>query len=252
MASSELLIPPSASSIRSTWALLEQDLSELFRSWLIRLWALLTVLFSLVVMLAGGQGGNALAGLAQGLGTFLTFSNIVVIMMGSGALAGETRALADSVLSKPVTRWAYVLSRSFSRALVTMTVALALVAVFLIAMVRSPDGVVALDAYGVGFATTDVVICLIAWGCLAVLLSTFMNSSVVATVVLLVLWGVANRLFNWLGLEFLSPQYIGAHLGETLRGDFSWAEQWQTLGGFGAIIVVASGLAALRFNLKDI
>jgi len=236
----------------ATWALLEQDLGELFRSWLIRLWALAAVLFSLVVILAGGQGGDALAGLAHGLGGFLLFSNIVVIMMGSGALAGETRPLADSVLSKPVTRWSYVLSRSLSRALVTLAVALALVAVFLAAILRSPDGAAALDVYGVGFATADVVSCLVAWGSLAVLLSTFLKSSVVATVSLLVLWGLANTLFNWLGLDYLSPAYIGAHLAETLRGDFSWAEQWRTVGGFGAIIAAASALSALRFNLMDV
>ncbi|MFN8639360.1 MAG: hypothetical protein U0360_07860, partial [Dehalococcoidia bacterium] len=91
-------------------AILRYDLGQLSRSWLVRIWVLLLAApAGFLVVVAATQQELASETLALYLSAVLApLSALAVAVITSAAVAGETATVADSIMSRSVTRAEYL------------------------------------------------------------------------------------------------------------------------------------------------
>lgn len=231
-------------------ALLENDLSTMISSWGVRIWAILAALQALITLPAGMSEGPASQALADILGTYPLIWSTFAIILSAGAVSSEAGVVADSILSKAVTRYEYVLSKLASRILIVLGVYL---------LVTLPAAFLA-HRYGGETVTTRGIV----WGVLligvnmvlitsvAVTFSTLFSWTLVAVMGSWFLWYVTGGIFALLEIEQLSPLHIIESLPDILQGQLAAVHRWRILGIFGLMSAVASTLAILHFSRKDL
>jgi hypothetical protein len=197
--------------------------------------------------LGGEPAAEALAGL---LATFPLIWSTVVIIVSSGAVSSEAGVVADSILSKAVTRYEYVLAKFSSRLLTVLGLYLLVVLppVYIISR-HSPD---TLTRAGVAWGVLLVGMTLVLLTSLAVTLSALFNRTLVAVVVTWFSWYVAGAIFAMLGLDYLAPLLLVDKLPAMLQGDYVASEQWRVLAGFGVPSILFILVAVLHFGRKDL
>ena len=222
------------------------DLMGLFRSRITYGW-LLAALFIQVIRTLGSRGTPVSDVVPSGLGDFVYVWALVIIGLSASSVSSESGELADSILSKSVTRLDYILAKFASRVIYTLgTFSLVSVLVGLGLRLETGD----YDPLGLTTAVLLVALALIMLTTLGVGLSVVMSNSVVAIVVLLVLWYAMTVIFPVVGLGLLSPGSLQGVLPDLARG--VWASEWETALGFGAISAASVALSAAHFHLKDI
>jgi len=149
-------------------AVFANDLAVLAQSWVLRAWLVLTALFALVTLLdhssppstAGHPGGTIVAALlhpvdttpgpAHTIAQLLKFYVVVwvsfVVVLTGGTISSELGVVADSVLSRGISRWQYFLGKWTSRLV-------AVLGVYLLVMV--PTTLVIWLGSGVDQVTTE-------------------------------------------------------------------------------------------------
>lgn len=190
---------------------------------------------------------ESLAGL---LGTFPIIWSTFIIIVCSGAVASEAGVIADSILSKSVTRYEYILAK-FSGRLILVLGLYSIVAIpggLLLASNADND----MTNAGAIWGTVSVGMMLLLLTSLSVGLSTLFNRTLVALMVVWFLWYVSSGLFALLQLDFLSPLHIVDTLSATLRGDYDTSDQVQIVGIFGLLSAATIGGAIAYFARKDL
>lgn len=231
--------------------LLEADLRRLARSWVVRIWLILTFLFAfLIVLSAPGEGLPASQALANLLGTYPLVWSTFVIVISAGAVSSQAGVLADSILSKAVTRYDYLLAKVSAHLLAVWSVYLAVVlpAAYVLTRYATDD----LSARGVAWALLVVGAILFLLTALGVAFSTLFNRTLVAVVVLWLLWYAASTIFALLEVAYLSPLTVVEGLPAVLQGEYMVADQWQLLAGFGLPALLFLLLAVAYFARKDL
>lgn len=231
-------------------ALLEADLASMARSWVVRIWLILMAaqaLITIPISLSEESASESLAGL---LGAFPVVWSIFAIMISSGAVSSETGVVADSILSKAVTRYEYILAKFASRLLTI--VGLYLLVTLPAAYIIQRGATNGLSGTGVAWGVTLIGMTLVLLTSLAVTFSTLFNRTLVALVVVWFLWYVAGAIFALLEVEYMSPLHIVDRLPAMLDGDFSAGQQWRTLVGFLIPSLGVMALSVLHFARKDL
>ncbi len=93
------------------WTLYSHEVKLGFQLWIQKLWIL-------VVVFASFSNITAIAGVsvvASVLFIFVFFGTIIAALPASSSISGEIGGIADSLLSKSVRRWQYLLSKFFSQ-----------------------------------------------------------------------------------------------------------------------------------------
>ncbi len=204
-------------------ALLQADLASMARSWVARIWLGLMAVQSLLTIpsaLGEEPAAEALAGL---LATFPLIWSTFAIIVSSGAISSEAGVVADSILSKAVTRYEYVLAKFSARLLTVLGLYLLVVSppVYII----SRNSTEALDRAGTAWGVLLVGMTLVLLVSLTVTLSALFNRTLVAVVVAWFSWYVAGAIFALLGLDYLAPLLLVDRLPAMLRGDYVASEQ---------------------------
>lgn len=239
------------------WAVLRTDVRQTLRSWVYRLWVIVTILA------AGGFllyrfGVTREAGLAQPAAVH-TADLIRGIALGSLALivvlcvssiSSERGTLADSVLSRGISRYQYFMAKWHARTLVIVTTFIVLAAAMLTAF---------------HFLLTDDLTfegCVAAIGTLAVLLAAIVaigvavgavsNSTVVGITVLWIMLYGSGILLSLLPASYPTPEKALSRLPTILRGtyNFSSLADWMFAGGSVALVAGVFGL--LVFARRDV
>ncbi len=231
-------------------ALLENDLSSMIGSWGVRIWFILAALQALITLPAAMSEGPASQALADILGSYPVIWSTFAIILSAGAVSSEAGVVADSILSKAVTRYEYILSKLLSRILIVLGVYL---------LVTLPAAFLAYR-YGQDTVTTRGII----WGLLligvnlvlitsiAVTFSTLFSWTLVAVMGAWFLWYVVGGIFALLEIEQLSPLHIIDSLPAILQGHLAEVHRWHILGIFGLMSALVSTLAILHFSRKDL
>jgi ABC-2 type transport system permease protein len=233
-------------------AILEADLIGRIRSWVVRIWLVLMA-FQAFFTVAGALteeeaiASEAIAGL---LGTFPLVWSVFVIIISSSAVSSEAGVVADSVLSKAVTRYEYILAKFSSRLFTVIGLYLIVVlpAVFIIS--NNTDD--ALSNAGLTWGVTLIGLFLVLLTSLAVTFSTLFNRTMVAVVIVWFLWYGAGIILALVGAEYLSPVTIIETLPAMLQGDYDSADQWRTLVGFSLPSIGSILVAIVYFSRKDL
>lgn len=232
--------------------LLRLDMEQLARSWLVRIWVLLLAgPAGFFVVVAANEGELASETLAAYMAVVLApLSWLVVSVLSASAVNGEASIVADSILSRSVTRRAYIWSKITARLAVFLAVYVAVMAPLAYLMLR--------------FAVRDATIGGVTWGLLTVAsllvflaafgisLSAIFRNMVAAVLTVLVSTVASGAVFQFLALDWLSTTGVVIGLPEAFRGELSVAEQLRVMLVFGVLSVLVTAPGIFYFQRKDL
>jgi len=243
------------------WAVLQTDLRQTVRSWVYRLWVLTTILA------AGGfllyrVGLHREAGIVQSAATqcgdlfrmMVVGSLALVVVLAVSAISAEKGTVADSVLSRGISRYQYFLAKWHAR-LIVVTATFSLLALgvllggyFLFKADAESDLSLAGGLAAIA-ATAAVLAVIVSWG---VVIGAMTNGTVLGiTVFWLVLYG-AGFLLSLLPEPWPSPDRELARLKFVLRGQFNEALVGNLLLVSLVMCVIASVVGLIGFNRRDV
>lgn len=209
-------------------AILRYELRSLWAGWLVRLWLIAAGLLTLLMLSANWaqmQTAPLVALLASPYLVFPWF--IVVIVLGVMPVTGaRAEALADGILSRPITRYEYLLASWMAR-VVTVVGGFLLVtlpAILLAVWAKRPAPPDEVTAYGLIASLGLVSLVLTFLVSLGFLVGTLLRGAVLAMVVLLFVWFPINMILNVFALEEFSTITLDQALPELLRRPWSASE----------------------------
>jgi ABC-type transport system involved in multi-copper enzyme maturation permease subunit len=202
-------------------AILEHDLRALWASWLVRLWLAATALLTL--MLAGSnwaqfQDATLIALLLFPYLVFPWF--FVVVVLGVTPVSGaRAEVLADGILSRPISRYEYLLAAWSARVLLVWSVFLAVTvpAIAVVLLARRPVAEDTVTVFGIVSALAVVGLVLTFLVSLGFLMGTLLRKPLLAAVVLVFLWYPAGFILNAFSLEEFSPISLSRAMCTQLR-----------------------------------
>lgn len=231
------------------WAIVQADLKGLFRSRITYGWVLAAVFIQVIRTLGSRGTVTVSAVVTSGLGDFVYIWALVIIGLSASSVSSEAGELADSVMSKSVTRLDYILAKFASRISYTI-VTFSLVTGLLVGLGVDLE-VGDYNSLGLVTAVLLVALALVTLTTLGVGLSVALSNSVVAIVVLLVLWYAMTVLFQVVGLGVLSPGSLLGMLPDLAKGVWTSGE-WESALALAAVSAASGVLASAYFYLKDI
>ena len=206
-------------------AVLQHDLMTLRSSRLVQLWLAATVVLTLL-LIAGNwtqfQDGPLIASLLFPYLVFPWF--FVVVVLGVSPVSGSRAdVLADGILSRPVSRFAYLLATWSARVILVWGVYLVVMvpAVVVVTLAKRPVPEDTVTIYGSITALGVVGLVLTFLTSLAFLAGTLLRRPLLALVVLVFLWYPVGLILSVFSLEEFSPislnRAISTQLRQTLR-----------------------------------
>lgn len=233
-------------------AILRYDVGQLTRSWLVRIWVLLLLVPAIfLVVVSGTEQELASETMAAYLGAVLApLSALAVAVITSGAVAGEASIVADSILSRSVTRAEYLWAKIVSRLGVTVVVyaAVTLPFSYLVGRYAVHDT----SATGVLVGILMVGALLVFLAALGITLSTLMRNVLMAVLILLVLLVSSGVLLQFLGLTWMSTTAVINALPDTFKGRTPTGDVVRVLLVFPALTAISIFVSVWTFRHKDL
>ena len=209
-------------------AVLQHDLTTLRASRLVRLWLGATVVLTLL-LIAGNwtqfQDGPLIASLLFPYLVFPWF--FIVAVLGVSPVSGSRAdVLADGLLSRPVSRSAYLLAAWSARVVLIWGVYLVVMipAVALVTLAKRPVPEDTVTIYGIISALGIVGLVLTFLTSLAFLAGTLLRKPLLALVVLVFLWYPIGLILSFFSLEEFSPISLNRAISTQLRQTLSTPE----------------------------
>jgi hypothetical protein len=243
------------------WAVLQTDLRQTLRSWVYRLWVLMSVLA------AGGfllyrVGLHKEAGIFQSAAAqcgdlfrvMVVGSLALVVVLAVSAISSEKGTVADSVLSRGISRHQYFLAKWHAR-LVVVTATFALLAAgvllggyFLFKSDAESDLTLAGGLAAV-VAVAAVLAVIVSWG---VVIGALTNGTVLGiTVFWLVLYGT-GFLLSFLPEPWPSPDRELGRLKFVLQGQFNEKLLTDLVLGSAVLCGLAAVVGLVGFSRRDV
>lgn len=190
-------------------AIFRHELRGLSGNWLVRLWLPAAALLAILTVTGGWSALPDRVMIGSLMFPFLVFPwFIVALVLGVSPVTGaRAEALADGILSRPITRHEYLWAAWAARVVVVLGVYLIVVvpavAIVVFAQRPAPSDQVTLYGTSAGLALVGLVQAfLVSLGFLA---GTLLKRPLLATVVLLFVWYPVNLVLNVFALEEFSP-----------------------------------------------
>lgn len=202
-------------------AIVRYELRSLRASWLVRLWFVGALLVALLTLGAGWANVKTPPLLAALLVPFLVFPWFVpVMMLGISPVTGSRLdALADGILSRPITRVEYLWACWAARVVIVLGVFLVVMVptTALVALSKRPPAADPLTAYGTVSALFLVCVVLAFQVTLGFLVGTLLRGPLLAAVVLMFSWVVLTVFLHNFQLEEFSTVSLDQALPTLLR-----------------------------------
>lgn len=190
-------------------AICQHDLRSLWQSKLIRLWLAATVLLTLLIMMSNWAQTPDAPLIAMLLIPYLVFPwfFIVIILAVNPVSGARTETLADGILSRPVTRHAYLLATWTARLVAVLGVYLAgtVPAIAMLTLAERPVPEDHVTVYGIITSLFVVGLVLSLIVSLGFLAGTLLRRPLLAVVVLVFAWYPVNLVLSAFSLEEFSP-----------------------------------------------
>lgn len=210
-------------------AILRHELRSLWASWLVRLWLIGSVLLTLLILASNWATFQSAQFIAALLFPYLVFPWFLVVMvLGISPVTGSRlEALADGILSRPVTRFEYLLASWAARVVMVLTVFLVVIVPFMLLIAYAERPVVGEDVtlYGMFGALLVVGLVLTFLVSLGFLMGTLLRRPMVAAVILIFTWIPINLVLSTFSLEEFSPWSLNQALPTLLRTPWSEEEE---------------------------
>lgn len=238
------------------WAVFQSDVRQTLRSWVYRFWVLLTVLATVGYLLY--SFGIYQVGIVEGTSLHVSKlmygivlgSGVVICVLTASSITSERGTMADSVLSRGISRHQYFLGKWHARLTTVLGTFLSLGALILISSWFLLEE--KLSWHGGLAALATVAVLLGAVVTCGVAVSAIANSTVLG---IAVLWGIlcaAGFLLRFLPLRYPAPDRVLETLPFILKGDYDL----HVLGEFAGWSMLVSCLTALvglaYFSRRDV
>lgn len=209
------------SLLMPTLAITGHELRGLAKSWLVRLWLIAAALATFFTTAGNWTTMESALLIASLQIPFLVFPwFLVVIMLGISPVTGvRLDALADGILSRPVTRHEFLLAAWLARVVVVLAVYLcvSVPAMVLIVNARRPVPADAVSTYGVLVTLGVVSLVLTLLVSLAFCAGTLLRQPLLAAVVLMLIWFPLSLVLHTFSLEEFSPISLNQALPTVLK-----------------------------------
>lgn len=243
------------------WAVLQTDLRQTARSWVYRLWVLTTVVAAVGLLLyrvglhrEAGLFHSAAAQSSDLFRVMVVGSLALVVVLAVSAIGSERGTVADSVLSRGISRYQYFLAKWHARLVVVTATFAALAFAVLLAsyFLFKDDAQSDLSLTGAAVAVLAVCAVLATIVSCGVTIGALTNGTVLGiTVFWMVLYG-AGFLLSLMPEPWPSPERQLARLKFVLQGHYNSAVLTQLLTGCGAACAVAATIGLVGFSRRDV
>ncbi len=230
-------------------AIVEADLGNLFKTRLTYGWLIVGIFLQVIRVLSAPPILGSSTIIVQGLSDFIFIWSMLIIGITASAVSSETGELADSIMSKSVKRYDYILAKFSSRVIYVMTIYGAITAVLVGMALRMMDN--NHEVAELVVAILFVALALIMLTVIGVTLSTLVSNTVISIISLLILWYSMVFLFPIIDLGFLAPSDLMIQLESVIQGVWS-GEEWMTSTGYSIITILSIALATIYFSIKDL
>lgn len=243
------------------WAVLQTDLRQTARSWVYRLWVLMSVLaaggfllYRVGLQQEAGIFQSAAAQCGELFRVMVVGSLALVVVLAVSAISAEKGTVADSVLSRGISRHQYFLAKWHAR-LVVVTATFALLAAGMLLsgyfLFKADTGTDLTLAGGLAaiVAVAAVLAVIVSWG---VVIGALSNGTVLGiTVFWLLLYG-AGFLMTLLPEPWPSPDRELGRLKFVLRGQFNEAMLSDLVLGSLIMCSLAALVGLIGFSRRDV
>ncbi len=238
-------------------AVLSTDLRQTLRNWVYRLWIVATILVAIGFLLyrfglhqEAGMVRPASVHSSELFRGIALASLALIVVLTVSAVASERGTLADSVLSRGISRYQYFLAKLHSRAIVIVLTFAVMSILMLVAFhfLLGED----LSLAGAAWAVVTISCLLIAVVSVGVAMGAVTNSSVVGIAVLWIAMYGLGILMSLLPNTFPSPEKVIARLPFVLRGEYELTSLAEWV--LGSLIVAFSSalIGLLAFARRDV
>ncbi len=243
------------------WAVFQTDLRQTLRGWTYRLWVLVTVLaaggFLLYRVGVHNEAGMFRSAAAQSGDLFrlvVVGSLALVVVLSVSAVGAERGTVADSVLSRGISRHQYFLAKWHARLVVVVSTFSALgigvlVASYFLFRSDAESDLTATGGLMAVVAAAAALAVIVSWG---VTIGALTNGTVLGiTVFWLVLYG-AGFLLTFLPEPWPSPDRYLARLRFVLMGQYNAAGLTNLVLGSAALSGLAAAVGVVGFARRDV
>lgn len=233
-------------------AILRYDLNLLTRSWIVRLWFPL-LLGPAVFLVVVASTQNEVASETMGryvAAVLLPISGLAIAILTGSAISGELSVISDGILSRSVTRAEYLWAKIASR--IGFTIALYLLIMLPFSYLMTRYAISDATASGIAAGILEVGVLLIFFGALGILLSSTVQNTLFAVLIMLVFVLSSGLLFQFLGLNWLSTTAVVQDLPVTYRGNTPLWDHMRVVIVFSAFTIAALITAVWAFRSRDL
>lgn len=243
------------------WAVLQTDLRQTLRSWVYRLWVLMSVLAAagfLIYRVGLHQEAGLLQSAAVQCGdlfrVMVVGSLAMVVVLAVSAISSEKGTVADSVLSRGISRHQYFLAKWHARlVVVTLTFGVLAAAVlatgYFLFKTDAESDLTLVGGLAAVVAVAAVLAVIVSWG---VVIGAMTSGTVLGiTVFWLVLYG-SGFLLSLLPEPWPSPDRELARLKFVLRGQFNEAMLTNLVACAAGLCALAGVVGLIGFSKRDV
>jgi hypothetical protein len=234
------------------------DLKGTSRSWIYRLWAFLSVSATAGFLLYR-FGAHHVGGIVQpapdlinDMVSWIIWGSVtLIIVLTAGAICGERGNLADSVLSRGISRSQYYMGKWHARLVIVLGTFLFLAGLAVVASIMILDSST-LSLMGCLVAVGVVVTLLVMIVSCAVMVSALANSPMVAiTIVWMALYGI-GFLLSLLPAQYPSPDRALHGLPLVLKGTYDLHTVSRLVAGALSMSLLMGMIGMIGFSRKDV
>lgn len=238
------------------WAVFQADLQQTINSWVYRLWVLGSMLGGVGYLLyrfgwsETGWIQNASVTTSQLLRYGVLVSITLIIVLTGGAISSERGTLADSILSRGISRYQYFLGKWHARLAVVLITVLVMSAAMLLSsyFLLHED----LDTIGSLYAILTIIAILGTVATCGVTVSAIANSTLLGIAVLWTgLFGIGIGL-TLMPRHFPCPDRILQRLEIILRGNHDPTDLVRLIVWSCLVSIVVSAIGLSYFSRRDV
>jgi ABC-type transport system involved in multi-copper enzyme maturation permease subunit len=229
-----------------------QEVKQGFKSWLYRGWIGFTFFFVFLFVLIDLTAGDEAISIFLILSYFVFLGTLYSVVIGSSSITGEVGGIADSLLSKAVRRWEYILSKYLSQYFLILFVYFLMVGLttgIMYSFDKIPDD---MDWFNACVLFSLVAMVLVLFTSVGVLFSTLASRTVFAFLMGILVWFLLIFMFmitNWESI--FSPIAIIDNAENIIDG--VWDVDWWRLVGYYVLMPLACfGVSLLAFYQRDL
>jgi hypothetical protein len=233
-------------------AILQYDVTQLARSWLVRIWVLLLIVPALFLVVVGASE-EELASEVMGLyiaAVLAPLSGLAVAIVSTAAISGEAAIVADSILSRSVTRTEYMAAKIISRLGITAGIYVVVTVPFAYLVVRYASHDASIGGVAAGLMMVGVLLIFLA--AFGITMSTVLSNVLVAVLAVLLTVMLSGALLQFLGLTWMSTTAVVEALPETFRGETATFDEVRVLLVFPMLTAASLATAFIVFRQKDL